>query len=46
MLRTAESVTPKHPDKICDRISDAVLDEALRQDPNARCAIIYLSAGQ
>lgn len=39
MIRTAESVTPNHPDKICDRISDAILDEALRQDPNARCAI-------
>src|SRR3990167_6639782 len=39
MIRTAESVTPLHPDKICDRISDAILDEALRQDPNARVAI-------
>jgi S-adenosylmethionine synthetase len=39
MLRTAESVTPLHPDKICDRISDAILDEALRQDRNARVAI-------
>jgi S-adenosylmethionine synthetase len=32
-------VTPKHPDKICDRISDAILDECLRQDPNGRAAI-------
>jgi len=39
MLRTAESVSPKHPDKICDRISDAILDEALRQDPESRVAI-------
>jgi S-adenosylmethionine synthetase len=39
MLKTAECVSPKHPDKICDRISDAILDECLRQDPNSRCAI-------
>ena len=39
MLKTAESVTPLHPDKICDRISDAILDEALRQDPDARVAV-------
>ena len=39
MIRTAECITPKHPDKICDRISDAVLDECLRQDPNSRAAI-------
>jgi S-adenosylmethionine synthetase len=38
-LRTAESVSPKHPDKICDRISDAVLDAHLAQDPSARVAI-------
>ncbi len=31
---TSESVTECHPDKICDQISDAILDEALRQDPN------------
>lgn len=37
--RTAESVSPKHPDKICDRISDAILDAHLAQDPNARVAI-------
>ncbi len=35
---TSESVTEGHPDKICDRISDAVLDEVLRQDPNGRVA--------
>ncbi len=38
-LFTSESVTEGHPDKICDQISDAVLDEALRQDPNSRVAI-------
>ncbi|MCR5225933.1 MAG: methionine adenosyltransferase [Eubacterium sp.] len=35
---TSESVTEGHPDKICDQISDAVLDELLRQDPNSRVA--------
>ncbi|MBQ8623627.1 MAG: methionine adenosyltransferase [Oscillospiraceae bacterium] len=35
---TSESVTEGHPDKICDQISDAVLDEALRQDPMSRVA--------
>ena len=39
MLRTAESVTPHHPDKLCDRISDAILDECLRQDPLSRVAV-------
>ena len=37
-LFTSESVTEGHPDKICDQISDAVLDEILAQDPNARVA--------
>lgn len=37
-LITSESVTEGHPDKICDQISDAVLDEALRQDPLSRVA--------
>lgn len=36
---TVESVTSGHPDKICDQISDAVLDECLRQDPKSRVAI-------
>ncbi len=36
--RTAESVSPKHPDKLCDRISDAILDAYLTADPNARVA--------
>ncbi len=37
--RTAESVSPKHPDKLCDQISDAILDAHLAQDPNARVAV-------
>lgn len=37
-LYTSESVTEGHPDKICDQISDAVLDAVLRQDPEARVA--------
>jgi S-adenosylmethionine synthetase len=36
---SAESVTEGHPDKICDQISDAVLDDLLRQDPNSRVAV-------
>ena len=35
---TSESVTEGHPDKICDQISDAILDEVLRQDPTSRVA--------
>jgi S-adenosylmethionine synthetase len=38
-LFTSESVCAGHPDKICDAISDAILDEALRQDPRARTGI-------
>ncbi len=38
-LRTAESVSPKHPDKLCDQISDAILDAYLTQDPIARVAV-------
>ncbi len=38
MLFTSESVTEGHPDKICDRISDSVLDAILAQDPTARVA--------
>ena len=37
-LFTSESVTEGHPDKICDQISDAILDEMLKQDPNSRVA--------
>ncbi|MDE7306921.1 MAG: methionine adenosyltransferase [Clostridia bacterium] len=38
-LFTSESVTEGHPDKLCDRISDAVVDEILAIDPEARCAV-------
>ncbi len=38
-LFTSESVTEGHPDKICDQISDAILDEYLRRDPKSRVAI-------
>ncbi|NUL83028.1 MAG: methionine adenosyltransferase [Armatimonadetes bacterium] len=38
-LVTSESVTEGHPDKVADQISDAVLDECLRQDPMARVAL-------
>ena len=37
-LFTSESVTEGHPDKICDQISDAVLDAILEQDPTGRVA--------
>jgi S-adenosylmethionine synthetase len=37
-LFTSESVTEGHPDKIADQISDAILDELLRQDPHSRVA--------
>ena len=35
---TSESVTEGHPDKICDQISDAILDALLEKDPNSRVA--------
>ncbi len=38
LMFTSESVTEGHPDKICDQISDAVLDACLREDPRARVA--------
>ncbi len=38
-LFTSESVTEGHPDKVCDSISDAFLDEYLRQDPDSRVAV-------
>ncbi len=37
-LFTSESVTEGHPDKICDSVADAILDEILKQDPDARVA--------
>lgn len=38
ILFTSESVTEGHPDKVCDQISDAILDELLKQDPMSRVA--------
>src|SRR5512134_1688428 len=38
LLFTSESVTEGHPDKLCDQISDAVLDACLEQDPMSRVA--------
>lgn len=38
-LITSESVTEGHPDKVCDRISDEILDEMLKQDPDSRAGI-------
>ena len=35
---TSESVSEGHPDKVCDQISDAILDACLAQDPNSRVA--------
>ena len=35
---TSESVSEGHPDKVCDQISDAILDSYLAQDPNSRVA--------
>ncbi len=39
MIRTAEFVSPSHPDKLCDGISDKILDTCLEQDPESRVAI-------
>ena len=38
-LFTSESVTEGHPDKLCDQVSDAILDAVLAQDPNGRVAV-------
>lgn len=43
-LFTSESVTPGHPDKLCDQISDAILDAYLAVDPHARVAVEVLAA--
>ncbi|MEY9856586.1 S-adenosylmethionine synthetase [Catenulispora sp. GAS73] len=46
-LFTSESVTEGHPDKIADQISDAILDELLKQDPNSRVAVeTLITTGQ
>ncbi len=42
LMKTAESVTPSHPDKICDQISDAILDACLTDDAKSRVAIEVL----
>jgi len=42
-LFTSESVTEGHPDKICDQISDAVLDAMIKDDPNSRVAVECLT---
>jgi S-adenosylmethionine synthetase len=39
IYKTAESVSPCHPDKLCDQISDAILDAYLREDPDSRVAV-------
>lgn len=39
MKKTAESVTPHHPDKLCDQISDLILDAFLEEDPESRVAV-------
>jgi S-adenosylmethionine synthetase len=39
ILFSSESVCAGHPDKICDQISDAILDEALKVNPESRVAI-------
>ena len=38
VLFTSESVSKGHPDKVCDQISDAILDACLKEDPNSRVA--------
>ena len=43
---TSESVTEGHPDKVCDQVSDAILDEILSKDPNARVACETLISDQ
>lgn len=44
-LMSAESVTEGHPDKVCDQISDSILDACLAQDPDARVAAEVLASG-
>ncbi len=41
-LFTSESVSEGHPDKMCDQISDAVLDSILKEDPKARVACVQV----
>ena len=42
-LFTSESVTEGHPDKICDQISDSILDAIIKDDPTARVAVECLT---
>ena len=43
-LVTSESVTEGHPDKLCDQISDGILDRYLEQDPEARVAVEVMAS--
>lgn len=43
--QTSESVTEGHPDKVCDQVSDAILDVCLAEDPHARVAVETLACG-
>jgi S-adenosylmethionine synthetase len=45
-LYTSESVGKGHPDKICDQIADAVLDDCLRQDKHSRVACEVLASNR
>ncbi|MCY4498679.1 MAG: S-adenosylmethionine synthetase N-terminal domain-containing protein, partial [Rhodospirillaceae bacterium] len=38
-LFTSESVSEGHPDKVCDRISDTIVDAFMAEDPNSRCGV-------
>ena len=40
---TSESITEGHPDKLCDQVSDAILDDLLRQDTDSRVAVECLT---
>ncbi|CNS08356.1 S-adenosylmethionine synthetase [Salmonella enterica subsp. enterica serovar Typhimurium str. DT104] len=45
-ISVAESVGKGHPDKICDQISDAILDEILKQDEHARVAVETMASNR
>ena len=45
-LFTSESVTEGHPDKMCDAISDAILDALMEKDPMSRVAVSYTHLGR
>lgn len=46
LIKTAEFVSPKHPDKICDQMADALLDAYLKKDPFVHTAIEILAGHQ